>query len=72
MLRKGSKKIKNKIIEEPEAVEEEEFKYAKVSCCCLEYDDVFRNLMIRLMENKWFDRFIIACIMINSGLLASK
>lgn len=31
-----------------------------------------RNLCVHIVVNKWFDRFIIFCILINSLGLASK
>ena len=31
-----------------------------------------RHLCVVLMVNKWFDRFITLCIIVNSALLASK
>ena len=46
--------------------------YSRKSCCCLGDTVLFRKFCVAVMVNKWFDRFITFCIVINSGLLASK
>lgn len=46
--------------------------YSKSSLYCLDQHNCGRKLAVRLMVNKWFERFITFCIIANSLLLASK
>ena len=45
---------------------------SKSSLYCLDQHNCVRKLAVRLMVNKWFERFITFCIIANSLLLASK
>jgi len=46
--------------------------FTKKSLFCLDQHSRIRQFFVRIMVNKWFDRFITFCIVINSLLLASK
>ena len=48
------------------------FMYKTKSCLCLDRYNGIRELAVKIMVNKWFDRFITLCILLNSALLASK
>ena len=47
-------------------------RFTKESLYCLDQDSRFRKFFVRIIVNKWFDRFITFCIVVNSLLLASK
>lgn len=49
-----------------------EYLYMRRSLFCLGQSNSLRKLLVHIMVNKWFDRFITLCIILNSILLASK
>lgn len=53
-------------------VNKQKHKFTKKSLFCLDSHSKFRRIFVRIMVNKWFERFIIVCIVVNSLLLASK
>ena len=53
-------------------VNEVKHKFAFKSLNCMGEQNKFRKLCVHIMVNKWFDRFITLCIILNSILLASK
>jgi hypothetical protein len=57
--------IPKKLKEEPESKN-----YATVSLFCLTVTNPFRDKMIRLVINPWFDRFILVTILTNCVFLA--
>ena len=48
------------------------YRYTIKSLFCLGPKNGLRVLLVHIMVNKWFDRFITLCIILNSLLLASK
>ena len=48
------------------------YRFSLCSLFCLSASNRFRYIIVHIMVNKWFDRFITLCIILNSLLLASK
>ena len=46
--------------------------YTRRSLFCMGQTNMLRSGLVRVMVNKWFERFITLCIILNSILLASK
>ena len=59
-------------VEVPKKLKEEQVQknYATVSLFCLTVTNPFREKVIRLVLNPWFDRFILGIIAANCVLLA--
>ena len=53
-------------------VGKERYLFDKHSLHCLGQNNKFRACCVHIIVNKWFDRFITVCILINSAMLASK
>mmetsp|Transcript_6094 Transcript_6094/g.8195 ORF Transcript_6094/g.8195 Transcript_6094/m.8195 type:complete len:163 (-) Transcript_6094:20-508(-) len=51
---------------------EERYLFSKSSMNCMSDSNRLRQLCVKVIVNKWFDRLIILCIIANSLLLASK
>lgn len=53
-------------------IDGETYLFTKKSLWCLDQNSAFRYFFVRVIVNKWFDRFITLCIVINSIMLACK
>ena len=53
-------------------INEVNYKFTLTSLGCISQQSKFRIVCVKIMVNKWFDRFVTLCIILNSLLLASK
>lgn len=48
------------------------YQFSLKSLFCMGQDSAARYFFVRVIVNKWFDRFVTLCIILNSIMLASK
>lgn len=53
-------------------VDDNKYLFSVNSLHCMPQQNAFRKICVTIVVNRWFDFFITFCIIVNSGLLASK